>query len=215
MITINQDQAEYDNEVKDDAGQSFLHTRVLSGAANFKLTGTDRHGHAQRDLAVFRPVVPSEYYYLGEVAAPNHDQNYSGSCIIVQPMNDDPDNPCLKSVTHFVQIWNDHGSGASMDLSFWQPNCSDPNYVPIGFVFKAAKDYNPPSLSDYPNLVLVRSDLVNPVKCDPSSLIWDDRGSGAKANASLFALPRSNYFICSTGAEGVVPAGTYPDIILQ
>ncbi|MEW6347109.1 MAG: Vps62-related protein [Paraburkholderia sp.] len=195
-------------------GQSFLKQTILSGGANFTLAGTDHGLHANMDLSVFQPTVPEGHFFLGQVAVQGYPDTCPSSCIIVQPMNDDPANPCLKSPTGFSRIWCDAGSGKDSDYSFWQPNCTDPNYIAIGTIIFTGPGTNgqTPDPKNYPALALVRSDLVK-YATPVSTLIWDDAGSGATANASLFPLPNSNYFICSTGPEGQPPTGQYPDLL--
>lgn len=203
----------YDSIENPVAGQSYLRMAILNGGNNFTLAGTDSGSGASMDLSVFQPKVPDGFYFLGQVAVSGYPATCPSSCVIVKPMNDDPANPCLKPVTTFTSVWNDKNSGKSNDYSFWQPSCGDSNYVAVGLIFFTGPGTNSqaPDASKYPGLVLVRSDLVSSAKCD-STLIWDDAGSHATYNASLFALQTSNYFICSTGPEGAYPPGTYPDL---
>lgn len=204
----------YDNVEKAAAGQSYLRIKLHNGGNNFTSAGTDSGSGAKMDLSVFQPSnLEQDYYFLGQVAVQGHPGNCPSSCSVVKPMNDDPIKPCLKPVTKFTRIWNDEGSGKSKDFSFWQPACEDSNYVAVGLIFFSGSGTNKqtPNAADYSKLMLVRSDLVVPVDCK-STLIWDDAGSHADANASLFALPNSNYFICSTGPEGAYPPGQYPDL---
>ncbi|MGS0743080.1 hypothetical protein ACVBEF_14790 [Glaciimonas sp. GG7] len=133
----------------------------------------------------------------------------------VGAINDDPNNPCLKSPTCFSMLWDDAGSGNTSDYSFSQPICSDPDYIAPGSIFVTGIDTNgqTPNPANYPNLKMVRSDLVTYVPCVPP-LIWDDAGSHARSNASLFALPKSNYFICSTGPGSLFQGATrYPSLL--
>lgn len=213
MAISNSTQEWVVDEEKALAGQSFLKKAILNGGSNFALAGTDHGLGASMDLSVFQPIVPDGCFFLGQVAVQGYPDACPSSCVIVKPMNDTPSNPCLKSPTGFSRVWCDAGSGKDSDYSFWQPICSDSNYVAIGTIIFTGKGTNSqsPDPKNYSALALVRSDLVTYVKCVPT-LIWDDAGSGAKANASLFALPNSNYFICSTGPEGQLPPGQYPDL---
>lgn len=195
------------------AGQSFLQTMILNGGNNFSLVSTDKGSGAKMYLSVFRPLPPSGYFYLGHVAVQGWPPSCPSSCMVVQPVNDDPNNPCLKQATGFVKIWDNAGSGSSKpDYSFYQPICGTDGYVSIGTILFTGTNDQTPIASNYPGLMLVRYDLT---KNEPvnSSLIWDDVGSGSTYNASLFSLPYSNYFICSTGPEGQAPTGSYPDIL--
>jgi hypothetical protein len=85
--------------------QSFLKQRLLNGGDNFTLAGTDRYLGSGRNLSVFQPKVPNGYYFLGQVAVQGYPDTCPSSCQIVQPMNDDPKNPCLKAPTGFSRVW--------------------------------------------------------------------------------------------------------------
>lgn len=190
-----------------------LRVSMLSGGSNFSLVGTDSGSGASMDLSVFQPIVPYGYFYLGQVAVQGKHNACMSACAIVQPVNDVKTEPCLKPATYFLKVWDDSGSHNDNDYSFWQPACEDLNYVAVGTIYVTGRDTNgrEPPVRNYPGLMLVRRDLVTYTQCDPT-LIWDDKGSGASANASLFAMPSSNYFICSNGPEGERPARGYPDL---
>jgi hypothetical protein len=195
-------------------GNGFLDIQILSGVGNFTRWGDDSGSGADIDLTMFRPVVSSDYFFLGDIAIEGHRDSYTGSCYIVQARNDDPKNPCLKKPTKFVKVWDNHGSGSSRpNLAIWQPACDDPGYVAIGLIFgnTHTRIQDPPNPSDFLTLALVRRDLTVLVNCLPT-LIWDDVGTQSSTNASLFPLPNSGYFICSLGAEGVVPSYQFPDL---
>jgi len=212
-MSISDNTQELDTEeAKVLAGQSFLKAMILNGGTNFTLAGADHGSGANMDLSVFQPTVPSGYFFLGQVAVQGFPPSCPSSCLIVKPMNDDPSNPCLKSPTGFSKVWDNAGSGSSKpDYSFWQPTCTDSSYVAVGTIFFTGANSQTPDPANYLNLQMVRNDLVAYVPC-VLPLIWDDAGSHSTANASLFPLPNSNYFICSTGPEGQLPPGKYPDL---
>jgi hypothetical protein len=76
--------------------------------------------------------------------------------LIARPTPADPPlkAPLVKP-TSYTAIWNDKGSGAYKNGSFWRPTHTDADYVACGLV--VASNYNQPSLDD---CFMVRKDLT-------------------------------------------------------
>ena len=194
-------------------GFSFLEQHKLDGS-NLSFILNDAQTGADLHLTVFQPNPPEGYFYLGHVAVPGYPLVCPLSCVIVKPINDDSDNPCLKPVESFSTIWENIGAPSGLPyLSFCLPACSDENYVAIGAIGYTSDSQSIPQPKNYPGLMLVRQDLVFLIKCD-QTVIWDDAGSGLSYDVSLFSMPNSNYFICSVGQLGVPPSGKFPDLPL-
>ena len=152
----------------------------LSAHQNLFKIWTDRGSGADRDISIYRPVnVPSEYRSLGDVAVPAPE--YPGIAFIGKKIKND----AFQDPLHFYPIWNDRGSGADWDVTFYRPVCSD-GYVPLGDV--AVRNHN-----TYPNkhdAVCVKRAYVVLGKW---KFIWNDRGSGADRDVSVFeAIPRDS-----------------------
>ena len=85
-------------------------------------------------------------------------------------------------------IWKDKGSGARKDGSMWRAIPPDNNHVCIGTV--PQRGYEKPYI---PNYRCVHSDFAQ--KVITNSLIWSDKGSGAKKKVTMFKLPNSGSFV--------------------
>jgi hypothetical protein len=101
----------------------------------------------------------------------------------------------------YQALWNDKGSGANRDGSFWRP-VAPVGYVSLGDVVWGG--YGKPNLEQ---VWCVRADLTSDGAFQSSS-IWDDKGSGANADGSFWEiLPRS----VNLGGSESIPmlAGTF------
>ena len=85
-------------------------------------------------------------------------------------------------------IWKDKGSGAKKDGSMWRAVPPDNDHVCIGTI--PQKGYEKPVLSNYRcvNAKFTEKVITN-------SLIWSDKGSGAKKKVTMFKLPNSGSFV--------------------
>ena len=89
-------------------------------------------------------------------------------------------------------IWKDKGSGAKKDGSMWRAIPPGDEYVCIGTI--PQKGYEMP---DLPNYRCVHASFTE--KVITSSLIWSDKGSGAKKKVTMFKLPNSGSFVAVEG----------------
>ena len=89
-------------------------------------------------------------------------------------------------------IWLDKGSGARLDGSMWRAIPPSEAYRCIGTVPQI--DYEKPSLPNYRCVPAAFTEKVV-----TSTLIWTDRGSGAKKPVSMFKLPNSGSFVAVPG----------------
>ena len=89
-------------------------------------------------------------------------------------------------------IWKDKGSGAKKDGSMWRAIPPDNNHVCIGTI--PQKGYEKSALSNYRciNAKFTEKVITN-------SLIWSDKGSGAKKKVTMFKLPNSGSFVAVKG----------------
>ncbi len=151
--------------------------------STFELKWNDRGSGANMDGAFYRPIPEAGFFVIGDYGQDNYSEP-RGTVITVTEIDPDPANPLLKPPVGFAQIWNDKGSGADRDGSFWQP--LPPNgYVALGCVSQTG--YKTPSVADYRCLRLDQVKLV-----ETSSLIWNDRGSGADEDVSVYRISVTN-----------------------
>ncbi|HEX7316671.1 MAG TPA: Vps62-related protein [Pyrinomonadaceae bacterium] len=155
-------------------------TLLVSLTSNYNWLYNDHGTGSSMDVSVYRPA-PSDstFFIVGDYAQGNYNNPY-GPSLIVKALNDNPSNPLLKAPTGYSQVWNDHGSGGTYDGSFWYPVAPD-GYVSIGCVCNGG--YNPPVIPQY---MCVRKDLTTSAQGGP--LIWNDRGSGANMDVSLYQI---------------------------
>ncbi|KAJ1139377.1 hypothetical protein NDU88_005750 [Pleurodeles waltl] len=83
----------------------------------------------------------------------------------------------LVKPTSFVQVWTDRGSGAKRDGAVWRPVCP-PGYVALGYA--ATGNYAPPSADGF---CCVKAEYVTPGQW---TWVWNDRGSGARDDVSIW-----------------------------
>lgn len=83
----------------------------------------------------------------------------------------------LVKPTSFAQVWTDRGSGAKRDGAIWRPVCP-PGYVALGYA--ATGNYAPPSADDFR---CVKAEYVTPAQW---TWVWNDRGSGARDDVSIW-----------------------------
>jgi hypothetical protein len=173
-----------------DTDASHYNTPVLE----FAMTGSywfiwnDEGSGADLDGGFWRPRPANGYYFLGDYGQGNYGQPSRSVYTVRVREFDNPSDPVFKAPLSYVRIWDDSGSGADRDGSVWLP-FPWPGYICSGHVFQSGYDgpnpSNSPGLGEYRCL---RADLVTPV--DPGGLIWDDQGSGADDDVSVYRIPR-------------------------
>lgn len=151
----------------------------VSTTSQYAWIYNDQGSGASMDVSIFRPQAEPGWFILGDYAQGNYSDPF-GTSLLVQVSNDDPANPLLMPPVSYAQVWNDSGSGGSNDGSVWYPVPPD-GYVSIGFV--GQNGYDQPNI---PNYMCVRQDMVAPTSA--AGLIWNDQGSGAGMDVSLYQI---------------------------
>jgi len=125
------------------------------------------------DGAFFQPVTSDGWRSVGSLGINNYGSvNGYYSIMVVKPDVDaNPDFPPIKEPVDYTLIYNDIGSGATDDGSFWLP-IPPAGYKAVGVV--AQSGYNKPPLS---NIVCLREDLVIAGKA--GAFVWNDDETGA------------------------------------
>ncbi|NET83174.1 MAG: Vps62-related protein [Moorea sp. SIO1F2] len=147
---------------------------------HFDHVWSDRGSGADRDGAFYRPVPTPGFFVVGDYGQGNYGQP-NGRVLCFKPLK----NSALANPVDFARIWKDTGSGAHRDGSFWRP-IPPQGYSCIGDVVQEgyAKPYRP----DYKCL---HNDLISPWSPEQTSFVWNDRGSGADADVSVYSVPFS------------------------
>ncbi len=145
---------------------------TLKYVTDFTCRWHDGGSGGDYDGSFYHPVVPEGYQALGSLGIGAHGcPNVDGKqWMIVVKANAGSD--ALAQPTSYIREYDDGGSGADLDGSFWTPVCPA-GYVPMGTV--AQSGWGSPSLDD---VTCVREDLTRPGEVHPS-FIWIDQETGA------------------------------------
>lgn len=132
----------------------------------------DQGSGADNDGGYWHPVPPEGYYALGSLGLSDYSNpNGKRPMIVVKARDPNSTLPPIVHPTDYAWVYNDAGSGADHDGSFWMP-VAPPGYKAMGIV--AQYGWSKPALTD---VVCVREDLT--VMGKVSSYIWHDEGSWA------------------------------------
>jgi Vacuolar protein sorting-associated protein 62 len=93
----------------------------------------------------------------------------------------DAGNGAVAAPTGYSWVWNDAGSGASMDGSVWRP-VAPAGYIALGDV--ATSNHDAPSVND---VWCVRADLVT-TGVFAGDRAWQDRGSGGRSDIAAWPV---------------------------
>ncbi|RLJ79592.1 hypothetical protein [Pedobacter alluvionis] len=160
----------------------------------------DQGSGANQDVMFWLPDgLSSQQYCLGMIACSVSNYNSptppaGTSTYIFSLQNDDPNNSLLASPTGFTPVWTCVDNDQPSNLGIYSID-GPAGYFGVGFI--AVPDFNsPPQISDYPQLMCVRGDLVN-FNYTVSNAIWTDQGSGAPLDVSIWQSPLSQIGIAT------------------
>jgi hypothetical protein len=181
---------------------------------------TDEGTGADDDVAIYEPVMPEGWYFLGHLARPM-PSNYSYTdrsvverapmAVVVQSMDDDlhalsPVEPQFEAGTP-KPLWTDQHSGGSQNIEIFAftPTDTEAAYVPMGLFASIVRHYgeDPRENPIWSRLVAVREDLVVPGQVGTE--IYKDKGSGANGDG----LWRDISLWGIEGQNGLVPSATF------
>ena len=153
---------------------------------------TDVGTGSRMGITVYGPTlssIPTGYSIVGMAAVPA--TNGAGNKQMLFLVNPESDPEAIAEPVGFKLIWKDAGSGGHMYGSFYSVNCPMP-YVALGDV--AVGSWSPPSEELKKkfaciNLKLVRSAIIG-------DLIWNDRGSGAYSDISVWETANQKDSAC-------------------
>ncbi|KAL3685454.1 hypothetical protein R1sor_003476 [Riccia sorocarpa] len=130
--------------------------------------------------------------FLGQTATP--DYSSSGTTVTVYLEFTDPTDvkPVGGGADWWVQLWDDHGSHKKDDYTVWIIN---KDKIPPGFhclspcFFKKDLGRKPPTADEVQGQVLVKDSLVKTVPGVQLTQVWNDHGTHADENVSLYLGP--------------------------
>ncbi|KAJ7486770.1 FDS protein [Mycena latifolia] len=157
----------------------------------------DNSGYgAKTNLASWRPILPVGWFYLGQSAT--RDWSSAPSGLIFRPLAPD----ALRDIVAWERVWDSAGSDNQKDLALWRGVPPDPGYVVVGGILSTNPGFAPPTAEQTRGIRAIRRDLV---VIDTTTKVWDNEGSGAKQDGSIWQ---------TSGARGVevnalIPVGSH------
>lgn len=159
-------------------------------ATGFDLVCTDRDSHAKMDLAVYKPKLPEGYHWVGQTA------NRKAGILVRELVPG-----ALAPPLGFDMVWNDAGSGLKYEYALWNI-VPPPHYRALGAIARLrTSGWAPPSGAEIEGLRCVHESLCTRGRTDPGGLIWNDAGTHAKADGSVWPILGAD--------ESGVPAHTF------
>ncbi|KAJ4300562.1 hypothetical protein N0V88_003241 [Collariella sp. IMI 366227] len=158
---------------------------LVTMTSAFDWRWNDRGSGADRDGGFWHPKPQGGIRPMGSVVVGHHGDLPNQWAVLL--VSDNPSKrpagkgPAVQAPTDYQPLWTDQGSGSKADGSFWRP-VAPPGYITLGDVANAG--YNKPS---FDQVWCLRADLVADGIYKPGP-IWDDKGSGAKADASFWDI---------------------------
>ena len=141
----------------------------------------DRGSGALLSATFYKPLVSDGYLTLGHFAWPSYGA-VRGNMLALKADGPVP----WKYPVDYKKVWDDSGSGANWDGSFWAA-IAPPGYAAVGML--AQRGYKKPKRTE---IVCLREDFVE--RYDPDVMIWNDRGSGADDDVSVWLIGRLGTF---------------------
>ncbi len=153
----------------------------LASVSEFTHVYSDRGTGSNMDLSIWAPVLPSGYFALGHLAKNGYEAPNTSMTVVKGLVKG-----AIAYPTGYTLVWKDEGSGGNQDGAFWEP-IPPAGYVAMGTVVTAS--YTQPHLTA---VVCILSDLT--ARINIGNLIWNDKGSGADRDLSLWTMQSSDYF---------------------
>lgn len=153
----------------------------IKQTTHFNLVWWDKGSDGDQDGSYWRANLPEGYFALGHYGRGGYGEPHT-PMIVVKPEQGFED--AVARPTDYTKIWDDRGSGAKRDGSFWLP-VPPSGYVACGVV--AAGNHNKPSLDE---VMCIREDLT--LKAESGQNIWTDKGTGAKRDVGTWHINPQN-----------------------
>ena len=174
---------------------------ILAKPINYIEIWKDSGSDADRDVSVWRPVCPSKYRALGDVANGNYGPPSFDEVRCIH------ESALVKALPGGF-IWNDSGSGAHRDFGAWgiQASAADSTYTYLSRgLFYGATSHSRPSIGELWAVKMKQTNDARRAQLMSDDLlfdytqvferVWDDKGSGAHRNVSFFKpVPRDGYY---------------------
>jgi hypothetical protein len=186
------------------------------GGGDLQLAWWDKRSGGRYDGAFYNPDLAelgddyAGYYFLGSFGMSSYARP-EGPMLLVKDVGD---GSALRRADDFAPIWNDRGSGATLDGSFWRPTCEDPAYVALGAV--CVRGHGKPSPARL-RVALVHRSLTFPGSIrEEDNPVWTDRMTGSRVDFSAWRVGppdtpvRAGMMLVSPAGIAAVPTHTRP-----
>ena len=152
-----------------------IHIKTVN---TFELAWSDKKSGGKRNGSFYNPSnIPIGYSSIGSYGQGDYNKP-TGSVVVVK--ENDSSSGALKHPTDFIQVYQDKGSGAGKNGSFWLPVAPE-GYCAMGLL--CVEGYAKPSNS---TVVCLHEDLVDPGAV--GTLIWDDEKTGAHEDGGFWTI---------------------------
>ncbi|MEU5127013.1 Vps62-related protein [Streptomyces mobaraensis] len=150
---------------------------------------------------------------LGSVGHGGNHEDITGRRATLLVRGANASDQMIKPPVRFDRIWRDEGSGAKVNGAVWRP-VPPTGYVALGDVFGPWNSWDPPAPVYY---ACIRKELAGRTYVRQGEIgdqIWNDRGSGSKADVSIWKVRANRYPADSTerlilGADLLRAHGSY------
>ncbi|KAF8143572.1 hypothetical protein K438DRAFT_1553104, partial [Mycena galopus ATCC 62051] len=147
----------------------------------------DAGSGARTNLAPWCPSLEPGWFYLGQASGNAYcsisfnllQYNMPPAGVVVQELH----LGALADVVRWEKVRDDAGSNKQGDYSLWRGVPPSEDYVVLGGIFSTNRGYAPPTAEQTCGIKAVHRDCVIP---DMTNKVWDDTGSGAKQDGSVW-----------------------------
>ncbi|MCA6363962.1 MAG: Vps62-related protein [Bacteroidetes bacterium] len=139
----------------------------------------DKGSGAKGSISLYIPDPEKGYAILGHTGYPSYKAPKSSFGVIT--FNTKNSFIKWKHPVDYERVWKDSGSGADQDGAIWRP-IPPSGYVAMGMMASRGHSNKPSEKA----MVCIEKKFTKAIKADKSCLLWNDKGSGADRNVSLW-----------------------------
>ncbi|GBG91752.1 hypothetical protein CBR_g53604 [Chara braunii] len=177
----------------------------VAAISKFRRVWRDKYSGAKLYVSIYEAQLTATeksqgWRVLGQFSRTSY-KDISGVAVTIVARNVNASNPVLAPPVEYERIWYDKGSGSSRrpwyrafqhpaDGSVWRPVPAQ-GYVCLGDMFVRSWKKPTPEQDTMAAHVCVRAEYAKEAAI--GDFVWDDRGSGARFNCSLWRIDTAGY----------------------
>lgn len=184
LTEVPRTQMAANNEIKSPVTSDNFDVIVISGKNNFTKIWDDKGTGAEKDVSIWRPLVPSGYFSLGDVVLSNHmadDRDKKLYTLAIRPKQGKEH--LLAKPIGVTELWNDAGTGAEKDIRINKLNCP-PGFNALGVIGNNLPD----ECRCVADSETAKGSWGSTTQNEPLSAYWTDKGSGASKDVSFWRV---------------------------